>query len=125
MTQLILNNTIVLPETSADKYRCYPAQLTQSIDMISGRRAVEVRGNVQMIEYAYDYMGNDLLRQVLAVLRGQTSFTVSYLSDETDTLRTGTFLTEAITQPAFAFSKAGLPYWHNFGFTLREVTPHD
>ena len=81
MTQLILNNTIVLPETSADKYRCYPAQLTQSIDMISGRRVVEVRGNVQMIEYAYDYMGNDLLRQVLAVLRGQTSFTVSYLSD--------------------------------------------
>lgn len=72
MTQLILNNTIVLPETSADKYRCYPAQLTQSIDMISGRRVVEVRGNVQMIEYAYDYMGNDLLRQILAVLRGQT-----------------------------------------------------
>ena len=124
MTQLILNNTIILPETSKDKYRCYPSTLSQPIDMISGRRVVEVRGSVQMIEYAYDYMGNALMRQILGVLRGQTSFSVAYLADEADTMLTGAFLTESIQQPVFAFSKSGKPYWHNFGFTLREVRPH-
>ena len=74
MTQLILNNSIYLPQTSWNKYRCYPAQLSQQVDMISGRRVLEVRGNVQMIEYEYDYMGNDLMRQVNAVLRSGKSF---------------------------------------------------
>ena len=27
MTQLILNNSIYLPQTSRDKYRCYPTEL--------------------------------------------------------------------------------------------------
>ena len=62
---------------------------------------------------------------VLGILRGGTSFPVAYLPDEGDTLVTGMFLTESITQPTMAFSKAGVPYWHNFAFTLREVKPHD
>ena len=125
MTQLILNGQVALPETSRDKYRCYPATLSQQVDMISGRRVLEERGHVQMIEYSYDYMGNALMRAVLGILRGGTSFPVAYLPDEGDTLVTGMFLTESITQPTFAFSRSGVPYWHNFGFTLREVKPHD
>lgn len=125
MTQLILNGQVALPETSRDKYRCYPATLSQQVDMISGRRVLEIRGHVQMIEYSYDYMGNDLMRSVLGILRGGTSFPVAYLPDEGDTLVTGIFLTESMTQPVMAFSRAGIPYWHNFSFTLREVKPHD
>lgn len=125
MIQLILNGQVELPETSRDKYKCYPATLSQQVDMISGRRVLEERGHVQMIEYSYDYMGNALMRAVLGILRGGTSFPVAYLPDEGDTLVTGMFLTESITQPTMAFSRSGVPYWHNFAFTLREVKPHD
>ena len=68
MTQIILGSNLALPETSRGKYRCYPATLSQQVDMISGRRVLEVRGHVQMVEYAYDYMGNELMRQVLSIL---------------------------------------------------------
>ncbi len=125
MTQLILANNIYLPETSRDKYKCYPAQLGEQVDMISGRRVLEVRGQVQMIEYEYDYMGNELMRQVNSVLRSGQSFTVAYLPDGGDSLVVSTFLTESFPQPAFAFSRGGVPYWHNVAFTLREVQPHD
>lgn len=125
MTQLILANSIYLPETSHDKYKCYPAQLGEQVDMISGRRVLEIRGQVQMIEYEYDYMGNELMRQVNSVLRSGQSFTVAYLPDGGDSLVVSTFLTESFPQPAFAFSRGGKPYWHNVAFTLREVQPHD
>ena len=125
MTQLILNSNLALPETSWDKYRCYPATLSQQVDMISGRRVLEVRGHVQMIDYSYDYMGNALMRQVLEILRGEASFPVAYLPDNGDTLVSGIFLLESLTDPSYAFDRYGVPYWHNFGFTLREVKPHD
>ena len=125
MTQLILANSIYLPETSHDKYKCYPAQLGEQVDMISGRRVLEVRGQVQMIEYEYDYMGNELMRQVNSVLRSGQSFTAAYLPDGGDSRVVSTFLTESFPQPAFAFSRGGKPYWHNVAFTLREVQPHD
>ena len=125
MNQLILNGSIVLPEVSRDQYKCYPAILSQQVEMISGRLVEEVRGKVQMVEYAYDYMGNSLLRQVLAVLRSGKSFPAAYLPDEGDSLVNGIFLCTSITQPSMAFSRRGVPYWHNFAFTLREVKPHD
>ena len=124
MTQLILNGDIALPQTSWGKYRCYPSILNQQVEMISGRLVEEVRGIVQMIEYSYDYMGNDLMRQALEVLRSGSSFPVAYLPDQGDTLVSGVFLCTSITQPVFAFSRGGAPYWHNFAFTLREVRPH-
>ena len=124
MTQLIIDG-IYLPETSRDKYRCYPAQLGEQVDMISGRRVLEVRGQVQVIEYEYDYMGNELMRQVNAVLRSGQAFTAAYLPDGGDSRVVSTFLTESFPQPAFAFSRGGKPYWHNVAFTLREVQPHD
>ena len=125
MTQLILNGGIELPETSRDKYRCYPATLSQQVEMISGRMVEEVRGHVQMVEYSYDYMGSELMRQVLAVLRSGKSFPAAYLPDDGNTLVSGVFLCQSLTQPTFAFSRRGIPYWHNFAFTLREVKPHD
>lgn len=124
MTQLIIDG-IYLPETSRDKYRCYPAQLGEQVDMISGRRVLEVRGQVQMIEYEYDYMGNSLMRQVNSVLRSGQSFTVAYLPDDGDELVVSTFLTQDFPMPTFAFSRGGAPFWHNISFVLREVKPHD
>ena len=59
------------------------------------------------------------------VLRSGKSFPAAYLPDEGDILVNGIFLCTSITQPSMAFSRRGVPYWHNFAFTLREVKPHD
>lgn len=123
MTQLIIEG-IYLPETSRNRYACYPALLSDAITMISGRMVREVRGKVQMIHYEYDYMGNDLCRQLLSVLRSGKPLSVAYLPDEDSELRSGKFFVESITNPTFAFSKNGTAYWHNIAFTLREVAPH-
>lgn len=124
MTQLIING-ILLPETSRDKYQCYPGELSVNVEMISGRTVREVRGHVQYIVWSYDYMGNELWRQLAQVLRSNTSITVAYLPDDGDELVSGEFLVESITQPTFAFSRGGVGLWHNVGFTLQEVRPHD
>lgn len=123
MTQITIAG-IALPETSHDKYQCWEEKLSSQLDMISGRRVVEVRGDVWMCTYEYDYMGNSLMRQILAVLRGNSSFTATVLTDMGEEY-TGTFLCESITNPTFAFTAHGDGLWHNFGFTLREVSPHD
>lgn len=123
MTQLIING-IYLPETSRNRYACYQVLLSDSITMISGRMVQEVRGKVQMIHYEYDYMGNAQCRQLLAALRAGKPINVVYLPDEGNEMRTGDFLVESLTNPTFAFSKRGVPYWHNLAFTLREVAPH-
>ena len=124
MTQLIIDG-IYLPETSRDKYSCYPAPLTRTVEMVSGRVVQEVRGKVYKIHYSYDYMGNELLRSLLSVLRSNTPFSVTYLSDESDELKSSMFVAESVSNPTYAFSKTGKPYWHNVKFVLREVKPHD
>lgn len=124
MVQLILNG-IYLPETSRDKYSCYETLLGTQIPMISGRIVTEIRGKVQKVHYSYDYMGNELCRQVLEVLRSGKPIEVVYLSDDSDTMKSSRFFVESLTNPTFAFSKRGVPYWHNLAFTLREVEPHD
>ena len=124
MTQLIING-IALPETSHDKYRCYPSELSVQLDMISGRRVNEIRGNVQKISYEYDYLTPALWRQLAAILRSGASMTVQYLPDDGDTMITSTFLRESLQEPSFAFSRHGQAYWHDIAFSLREVRPHD
>ena len=93
--------------------------------MISGRRVSEVRGNVQIIEWSYDYMGIELGNTVLNILRSGKPIQVAYLPDVGKELESGEFWVESMTPPSFAFSKGGTPYWHNIAFVLREVKPHD
>lgn len=124
MIQLIING-VYLPKTSHDRYQCYPKELSVSLEMISGRMVREVRGHVWAISYSYDYMGNELWRRLAAELRAGKPLTVQYLPDNSDSMSSGVFLVESITNPTFAFSKDGVGYWHNVGFTLREVKPHD
>lgn len=124
MQQLIIAG-IYLPETSHDKYQCWPEELGQQIDMISGRRVYELRGHVQKIAYSYDYLTADMWQALSGVLRAGNSFTVTYLPDNSEEMKTGIFLCESLTQPTFAFSRYGKAFWHNISFTLREVSPHD
>lgn len=124
MNQIILSGGIVLPQTSRDKYRCYEGNLSQQLEMISGRMVEEIRGRVYYVEYAYDYMGNALMRQVLSVLRAGGAFEAAVLPDDRDEMISSRFICTDLSQPAFAFSKRGQPYWHDFSFKLREVTPH-
>ena len=124
MIQLIIGG-VTLPETSNDKYSAYPREIGTQIDMISGRRVTESRGHVEIITYSYDYMGNDLMRQVLTVLRSGTAFTAQYLPDDSDKLKSSEFVVETMESPTFAFSRSGKSFWHNISFTLREVSPHD
>lgn len=124
MTQLIIED-IYLPETTRNKYACYPELLVEQITMVSGRVVSEVRGTVQKIRYSYDYMGDALCRKLLAVLRSGNPFTAVYLPDDGDEMVSSRFIVESLTNPTFAFSKGGKPYWHNIAFTLREVEPHD
>lgn len=124
MVQLILNG-VILPETSKNKYRCYPSELSQKVDMISGRRVSEIRGNVQVIEWSYDYLGIELGNTILGILRSGNPINVGYLPDTEDVITSGEFWVESLTSPSFAFSKNGTPYWHNIAFVLREVKPHD
>ena len=106
--QLIVDG-IYLPHTGRDRYQCYPAELGESLPMISGRMVREIRGVVQMISYGYDYMGNEAWRQLAAVLRSGKSFPVTYLPDDSDEMRTGNFLVDSLTNPTFAFSRDGVP----------------
>lgn len=124
MTQLIIDG-IYLPKTSHDRYSCYEDLLSTKLEMISGRVVSEIRGKVWRVSYSYDYMGNDLCRQVLAVLRSGKPFPASVLPDNDDTMVVSEFLVESLTPPTFAFAKSGTPMWHNLSFALREVSPHD
>lgn len=122
--QLIISG-IDLPQTDYNRYQCYPIELGQQIDMISGRRVTEVRGHVQRIVYSYDYWPESLWVPVSQILRSGASFTVNYLADDSAELQAGTFITESLSNPVFAFGQYGKAFWHNIAFTLREVAPHD
>ena len=115
--QVILNGSIILPEARMDKFSCWEEVLTRQVTMVSGRVVLEGIGRKNKIwraSYQFDYMGNDKLRQVMAVLR----------PDSRDEMVTSSFLCDSITNPSYAFAKKGVPLWHNFAFTLREVRPH-
>lgn len=127
MEQIRIGN-VSLPETSRDKYSCWEDTLDVQRDMISGRRVIETRGKVWKASYRYDYMGNDLLRKALAVLRSGAPFIATVLPDNSDQTVTSTFVVESMTQPSMAFSRrkgdAEAAFWHNISFVLREETPH-
>lgn len=124
MIQLIIGG-VVLPQTSGDKYACYPAKLTEQLEMISGRVVTEIRGTVQTIEYSYDYMPDSQYKALLAALRSNPPLTVTYLPDDSEEMKTSEFVVTSYPTPTFAFARGDKPYWHNISLSLREVKPHD
>lgn len=123
MIQLIVGG-VVLPKTSNDKYKSYPAKLTEQVEMVSGRLVTEIRGTVQTIDYAYDYMPDAQYKALLAALRANPPITVTYLPDDGEDMKTSDFIVTSYPAPSFAFAKGDKPYWHNVAFSLREVKPH-
>lgn len=121
--QLIIDG-VQLPTSTRDRYQAYEEDLTVEVNMISGRAVDEVRGQVWRINYAYDYMGDEKLQEVLTVLRRRGSKTVTFQPDNGGALITGTFKLTSLTPPTLAFYKDGTPKWHNLAFSLREVKPH-
>ena len=115
MTQLSING-IDLPETKNGKYKCYEQELGENIRMISGRLVTEVRSSVRVIEYSYDYMGNDLMRRLLTALRS-----VQFLDPLSDSMQSASFRCTKQPAPQFAFSRDGVGLWNNIAFTLEEV----
>lgn len=127
MTQIVFraeSEDIALPETSKDKYQCGEEILGVQIDMINGRRVIEERGRIWKVSYSYDYMGNDLLRQVLAVLRSGAPIYAAVLPDNSDEMISSYFVVESLAPPTMAFSRKDNAYWHNISFVLREEEPH-
>ena len=122
MVQLIVGG-VVLPQTSNDKYSCYPEMLATQVDMISGRRVMEVRGTVQKVTYSYDTLDTQTWRSLASVLRSGTPIQVQDLPDNSDTMVSSSFLVESLTSPTFGFALNGQGVWHDISFTLREVRP--
>lgn len=126
MNQIIIDG-VLLPETSRDRYSCWEETLTRQVTMISGRVVVEAIGDRNKIwkaSYSYDYMGNDLLRRALEVLRSGAPFMASVLTDDRDEMVTSSFVVTELSQPTMAFSRKDNAFWHNLSFTIREVHPH-
>lgn len=128
MTQVILDG-VKLPEVSRDQYQCWPASLDVQIDMISGRRVIETRGTVWKVSYSYDYMGEELMRRALAVLRRGAPFIATVLPDNGNETVTSRFVLESLSPPSMAFSRrqgdTEKAFWHKISFVLREEKPHD
>lgn len=122
--QLIVGG-VYLPQTSNDKYKCYPMQLGTQLEMVSGRMVTEIRGNVQMIEYSYDKMPDATYRALVRALRQSNSINVVYLPDDSDTMVSSKFICTTFPTPSFAFGDGGKAVWHGVAFALREVKPHD
>lgn len=120
MTQLIINGH-AYPETSHDKYKCYPQELGETFRMINSRLVTEVRAVVMVIEYSYDYFYDEQMRQCLSDLRGRNDLTVQYLDPESGQMKTSVFRCTVKPSPTYAFSVGGVPRWHNINFTLEEV----
>ena len=119
MTQLIINGT-EYPETSHDKYKCYKKQLGKSMRMASGRMVMEVQATITVLQYSYDYFGDELMRQCLKDLRGGQVLTVDFLPPDSEEMQTGHFFCTALPAPTYAFSVGEAPKWHNVSFTLEE-----
>ena len=127
MTKQLILNGILLPEASGDKFSCWEEILTRQVTMITGRvvlESLEPEARIWRASYVFDYMGNELLRQVLAVLRSGAPFPATVLPDDRDEPVSSVFICDSLTNPSYAFSEDGVGLWHNLAFTIREEEPH-
>lgn len=122
--QLIIDD-ILFPSSTHDNYSAYELELKEQLEMADRSVTEETNGWIWRVEYSYDYMGVEKLRECLRVLRAGGVHTVSFLPDDADDLKTSQFLVESLSAPSLAFIRAGQGKWHKISFALREVDPHD
>ena len=121
--ELIIDD-VVFPTSTHDNYSAYPANKKELLEMADKSMTEETIGKIWMIEYSYDYMGVEKLRECLSVLRGGGVKTVSFLPDDSDELQISQFLVESLIAPSLAFIRKNQGKWHRISFVLREVSPH-
>ena len=138
MTQLILDvegEYLVLPESIKNGYTVREEPLTQSVDMISGRRTREYRGMVWVVSYQYGYLNDEDRLKFLNVCRNgsMSTITCNVLIPKTNEMVTSTFLVTGYKSPKFMWSRIAtedgqekaVPMWGDYSIELREVKPHD
>lgn len=123
MTQLILDG-VYMPQRSNGAYACWEAELSQQVEMVSGRVVKEHRGKVWRARAAYDVLDDKTYRAALEVLRRGFSFPANVLPDNGGDMVSSTFLVEALTPASFGFTDNGKPIWQGLAFQIREVKPH-
>lgn len=124
MSSPLIISGIYCPEPDFDGYLAYEDTLREQIPMISGRLVEEVRGKVWRINYTSGQMRDNTVKQLLAALRAKGSKVATFLPDDSDDMKTSTFLVESLTPPTLAFFDGSEPVWTGLAFTLREVKPH-
>ena len=123
IVELIVNG-VLFPTSTHDNYSAYEVDKKEILEMADRSVTEELIGQVWKIEYWYDYMGVEKMRECLSVLRGGGVKTVSFLPDSSDELIASEFLVESLTAPSLAFFRGGQGKWHKISFVLREVEPH-
>ena len=124
MTQLILDG-VYMPQRSNGAYACWEAELSQQVEMISGRAVKEYRGKVWRASASYDYLDQETYTAALAVLRRGKAFSANVLPDNgTDSMVSSTFIVESLTPATFGFTDKGKAVWRGLAFQIREVKPH-
>ncbi len=114
-----------LPQVDGDNYRCWEDDGVVRVEMISRRIVQEVRGGkLWRVFYACDYLPDDPLRPVLAVLRSGAPFLAQVLPDNGDKAVSSTFVVESLTEPKVLAFDGSSPIWHGLAFMLREERPH-
>lgn len=139
MTELILDANgmaVALPESRDGGYNVQNIPLSVDIQMISGRTARELRGNVWQVSYQYGYFDAGMKNKVIAACEKGTREPIicGFLPQESDgALQYSSFIVTSFTRPKFMWSRRigrgeetkETPLWADFSVELREVTPHD
>lgn len=138
LLQLILDsggNAIALPESRKGGYYPRREELSQEVQMISGRMVKEVRGTVWRISYQYGYFNEETMRKVIeSCEKGRREPIIcAFLPQDGDTLQPGSFFVTDYTRPTFQWSRIVtadgeekiVPMWADFSVELREVKPSD
>lgn len=138
MTQIILDvggYNIALPESKKGGYRAWSEDLATEVLMVSGRRTLEVRGEVYRAAYQYGYFSDEDKNNVLAACRKgkKTPIQCVILLPNGESVSSSFFVT-ALNEPRFMWSNvngvdaegnvAYQPLWADLSFELREVSPH-
>lgn len=135
MTQIVLDvggEGLILPETRKGKYRAFPDPGHEDVEMITRRLVRELRGDVWVADYQYEYFEEAMKNRVIAVCRKgrRQPINCEILPPESAGERIlSRFWVMSFTEPEFYWSKdehgTPVPLWGGFALTLREVKPSD
>lgn len=94
--------------------------------MISGKTVMDIRGYRAGFTATWDWFPNDLLTQVLTLIRQGGYFPVEF-TDDTGTTEIKSYKISQSGQAAVFTFRGGMPVWHGItlDFTAQEVTANE